>query len=269
MKDLKISMIQTPLFWEDKTKNLALFTQKISEAILQQPDVIVLPEMFTTGFTMHSREFAEEMSGESVVWMQQQAKKHQIVLTGSIIIKENDGYYNRLLWVFPDGQMEYYDKRHLFRMANENDFFAAGKKRLIINYKGWRICPMVCYDLRFPVWSRNTDFQNSSKNTVYDCLIYVANWPEARVSHWEKLLEARAIENQCFVVGVNRIGKDGNGIPYSGSSAIIHPKGNKLSITKPHQENIETITLLRDELEAYRTKFPAWQDADDFILKEL
>lgn len=269
MTSLKVAIIQTPLFWEDKPQNLTLFTQKISDAKKQQPDVVVLPEMFTTGFTMNSKQFAEEMNGESVVWMQEQAITHQIALTGSIIIKENDSYYNRLLWVYPDGKIEYYDKRHLFRMANENDFFAAGNKRLIVNYKGWRICPMVCYDLRFPVWSRNTDFETFTHNPAYDCLIFVANWPEARVSHWEKLLGSRAIENQCFVIGVNRVGKDGNDINYSGSSAVIHPKGNKLSSTKPHQENIETITLHRDELEAYRAKFPAWQDADDFILKGL
>ena len=262
MNNLNISIIQAPLFWEDKPKNLTMFTEKIAEAKKQQTDVVVLPEMFTTGFTMHSEEFAENMDGETVSWMQVQAKQHQIALTGSLIIQENGNYYNRLLWVFPNGEIEHYDKRHLFRMAGENNYFSPGKTRLIVEFKGWKICLMICYDLRFPAWSRNIHFGKKTNEPAFDCLIYVANWPEPRVSHWEKLLEARAIENQCYVVGVNRIGEDANNITYSGGSAIIHPKGKKLSNTQSHQENIETITLNYEEMKRYREKFSAIQDAD-------
>ena len=262
MNNLNISIIQTPLFWEDKHQNTEMFTQKIAKAKKQGTDVVVLPEMFTTGFTMHSEKFAEKMDGETILWMQNQAKEHQIALTGSLIIQENDKYYNRLLWVFPDGEIKHYDKRHLFRMAAENNYFSHGKERLIVEFKGWKICPMICYDLRFPTWSRNINFNKKTNEPVFDCLIYVANWPQPRVSHWEKLLEARAIENQCYVVGVNRIGEDGNSIPYSGSSAVIDPKGEKLSTTQAHQENIETITLSFEEMKHYREKFPAIQDAD-------
>lgn len=262
MNNLKISIIQTPLFWEDMHQNRIMFTQKIAIAKQQQTDIIVLPEMFTTGFSMNSEQLAEKMDGETVLWMQAQAKQHQITLTGSLIIQENGNYYNRLLWVSPDGKISQYDKRHLFRMAGENNYFSPGNKRLIVETKGWKICPLICYDLRFPAWSRNIHFDTKTKEPAFDCLIYIANWPEARVSHWEKLLAARAIENQCYVVGVNRIGEDGNNIIYSGNSAIIHPKGKKLSTTQAHQENIETITLNYAEMKHYREKFPAIQDAD-------
>ncbi|MDT8411648.1 MAG: amidohydrolase [Vicingaceae bacterium] len=268
--NLKISIIQTELYWENPTNNLAMFTQKIA-SINDATDVIVLPEMFTTGFTMNSEKLAETMDGKIIAWMKEQAKNKNAAIVGSIIIKDQiispsgrprGTFYNRLLWVFPDGAIKHYDKHHLFRMAGENNYFSPGKTRLIVEFKGWKICPMICYDLRFPAWSRNIHFGKKTNEPVFDCLIYVANWPEPRVSHWEKLLEARAIENQCYVVGVNRIGKDANNITYSGSSAVINPKGEKLSNTQSHQEKIETITLNYDEMKHYREKFPAIQDAD-------
>ena len=248
--NLKITIIQTELHWENAAKNLAMFTEKIA-SITEVTDVIVLPEMFTTGFTMNSTQFAETMDGETVVWMKQQAKSKNAAVVGSLIITENNLYFNRLIWVQPDGKIYTYNKRHLFRMANEHEFYTSGNERLIVEYKDWKICPLICYDLRFPVWSRNKEFKvQSSKFKVdlqshdkvpnlepetlnlkpaFDCLIYVANWPEARKEPWCKLVEARAIENQVYVVGVNRVGVDGKQMIYSGNSAVIDPKGNVIS----------------------------------------
>lgn len=262
---LKITTIQSELHWEDVDQNLEMFSQKIA-AIKEPTDIIVLPEMFNTGFSMQSGKLAEEMGGKSGTWLKEQAREANAVIVASLIIKENENYYNRLVWAQPDGVCQTYDKRHLFRMAEEHHHFTAGKERLIINYKGWRICPLVCYDLRFPVWSRNSSFKTTSSESVYDCLIYIANWPEARRDPWNKLLQARAIENQAYVIGVNRVGVDGKGISYSGDSSAIDPKGNVLSSTKPSINQIETVELSMTELTEFREKFPVSMDADLFSI---
>lgn len=254
--NLKITIIQSELHWENVEENLAMFAKKI-EAINEQTDIVVLPEMFTTGFSMESVKLAEKMDGKSVKWMKQLAVKKNAVITGSIIIEEEGKYFNRLLWVQPDENVLTYDKRHLFRMAEEDKHFTAGEERLIVEWKGWKVCPLICYDLRFPVWSRNS-------LPAFDCLIYVANWPEARKEPWYKLLEARAIENQVYVVGVNRVGFDGKDISYSGNSAVIDPKGNSISIIKTKLNETVTIELNKQALEDFREKFPVGLDADDF-----
>jgi len=274
--NLKITIIQSELHWENKAKNLALFTEKIA-SITEATDIIVLPEMFTTGFTMNAEPLAESMNGETVAWMKQQAKNKNAAIVGSIIITEKNRYFNRLIWAQPNGEVYHYDKRHLFRMANEHETFSSGNSRLIVEWRGWKICPLVCYDLRFPVWSRNKPINPHSSLTThysplttqnpspaYDCLIYVANWPEARKEPWCKLLEARAIENQVYVVGVNRVGCDGKDIPYSGNSAVIDPKGYAISNIPAHQNYIQTIELNRQELDDFRDKFPVGLDGDDF-----
>lgn len=258
--DLKVTIIQSELHWENVDKNLAMFSEKI-DAISEPTDVIVLPEMFNTGFSMYSKELAENMNGKTVNWMKEQAKRSDAVVTGSLIIEEHNNFYNRLIWVQPDGDFYTYDKRHLFRMADENESFSAGTKRLIVNYKGWRICPLICYDLRFPVWSRNT----SNKETpAYDCLIYIANWPAARKAPWSKLLEARAIENQCYVIGANRIGEDGKNIAYSGNSVIVNAKGEVISNIPENTAYSETINLKLVELNDFRADFPVSMDGDEF-----
>ncbi|TXB64718.1 amidohydrolase [Vicingus serpentipes] len=254
--NLKITIIQSELHWENVEENLAMFAKKI-EAINEQTDIVVLPEMFTTGFSMESVKLAEKMDGKSVKWMKQLAVKKNAVITGSIIIEEEGKYFNRLLWVQPDENVLTYDKRHLFRMAEEDKHFTAGEERLIVEWKGWKVCPLICYDLRFPVWSRNS-------LPAFDCLIYVANWPEARKEPWYKLLEARAIENQVYVVGVNRVGFDGKDISYSGNSAVIDPKGNSISNIKTKLNETVTIELNKQALEDFREKFPVGLDADDF-----
>lgn len=274
--NLKITILQSELHWENAAKNLAMFTDKIA-SITETTDVIVLPEMFTTGFTMNAKPLAETMNGNTVAWMKEQAKIKNAAVVGSLIITENNLYFNRLIWAQPDGKISFYNKRHLFRMANEHETYSAGNSRIIVEYKGWKICPLICYDLRFPVWSRNKPIPNPSQRAgslssltshhsppAFDLLIYVANWPEARKEPWCKLLEARAIENQVYVVGVNRVGKDGKDIPYSGNSAVINPKGNIISNILEHQNCIQTIELNRQELEDFREKFPVGLDGDDF-----
>lgn len=281
--NLKITIIQSELHWENAVKNLAMFTEKIA-SINEATDVIVLPEMFTTGFTMNSAQLAETMEGKTVEWMKQQAKSKNAAIVGSIIIEEKvispsaDGrprgtFYNRLIWVQPDGKIYTYDKRHLFRMAGENQYYSAGNERLVVEWRGWKICPLICYDLRFPVWSRNKPIPNTRSLSslithhsppAFDLLIYVANWPEARKTPWSKLLGARAIENQVYVVGVNRVGVDGKQMVYSGNSAVINPKGNIMSNIAEHQNYIQTIELNREELDDFRAKFPLDLDGDDF-----
>lgn len=275
---LNITVIQSELHWEDVDKNLEMFALKIA-AITQPVDVIVLPEMFNTGFSMESEKLAETMSGKTVAWMKILAKKNEAVLTGSLIIYENGNYFNRLVWVQPDSSIYTYDKRHLFRMADEDSCFSAGTERLIVKYKGWRICPMICYDLRFPVWARNKKLAvdrccgfealtNTSdpQHNVYDVLIYVANWPAVRKQPWSKLLEARSIENQCYVVGVNRVGKDDNNIDYSGNSVVVDSKGEVISTILEHEDCSETLSLSLTELNSFRAKFPVGLDGDDFTL---
>jgi predicted amidohydrolase len=265
VQNLNISIIQTNLHWQNRAANLEHFERLIEQA--EQGDLIILPEMFTSGFTMQATQVANVANGEVLQWMQSMAFKKQAVITGSTVIEEEGKFYNRLLWVNPDGTFEHYNKRHLFRMANENEHYAEGKSRLITRLSDWRICPLVCYDLRFPAWSRNVNFsQNFERNHQYDILIYVANWPERRSHAWKSLLVARAIENQCYVVGVNRIGTDGNDIAYSGDSMVINPLGEVISNTKAHQESVETLNLNLSELLNFRKSFPANEDADSFLL---
>jgi len=274
MEDIKITIIQSELHWENVDKNLELFSKKIS-AISEQTDLIVLPEMFNTGFTMNAKNLAEKADGKTTQWMKQKAKEKHCVVTGSLIIEEEGKYFNRLIWMKPDGSYHIYDKRHLFRLANEQNYYSPGNNRLIVELKGWRICPLVCYDLRFPVWSRNKKLtvdnlqltNTDSRDSIYDILIYVANWPERRAHPWKTLLPARTIENQCYVVGVNRIGNDGNNIYHSGDSAVINAKGEIISKTKAHEEFVETVKLSYKELEEFRKSFPVGMDADDFEIK--
>ena len=280
MQNLSVTLIQTNLFWENPTANLANLEEKIAQISLPT-DLIILPEMFNTGFTMNVKEVAEPMNFTTFKWIKQQAKRVQAVITGSFIVKEGEQYFNRLIWMRPDGSFEIYDKRHLFRMGGEHHNFAGGSKRLIVELKGWRICPLICYDLRFPVWSRNFQeekkskeikeniipnnsnllFESSSLN--YDLLIYVANWPAVRSQVWDTLLQARAIENQSFCIGVNRVGSDGMGLNYTGNSAVIDFKGNPIFYQKD-SEIIKSQILNKEELDDFRAKFPAYLDADDF-----
>ena len=256
MSTLTITGIQSSLHWEDKEANLQMFEEKIF-SISQPTEIVVLPEMFSTGFSMQPKKLAEPMDGETVEWMKRIAAKKKIILTGSVIIEEDRNFYNRLVWVLPNGQIGYYDKRHLFAYGDEDQHYTAGKKRLIASVKGWKINLMVCYDLRFPVWSRQQgDFE-------YDVLIYVANWPERRVHAWTTLLRARAIENQSYVIGVNRTGDDGNKIPYTGESMAVDPMGEIL-YHKNDEEDVFTVTLDKSHLEKTREKFPFWKDADRF-----
>lgn len=267
MKDINVTIIQVPLAWEDKERNLELFSQKI-ESIKERTDLIVLPEMFNSGFTMNTADIPETMEGNTVKWLNDIAIKKKVVICGSLIIEENGEFYNRFIWAQPDGIIFKYDKRHLFRMAGEHHHFAAGKQELIINYHNWNFKPLVCYDLRFPVWSRNKrQRRDTSFIPSYDCLVYVANWPERRSYAWKNLLIARAIENQCYVIGVNRIGNDGNDISYSGDSCIINPKGEVISAISAHEEKTETVSLSFSELAEFRKAFPVIEDADDFEIK--
>lgn len=257
LKELRITTIQSNLIWEDVEKNLENFKNKI-DLIQGSTDIIVLPEMFTTGFSMNPAKFGESMEGHTVSWMKKMASLSKAYILGSIIIKENNNFFNRLLVVSYDGNIQYYDKKHLFAMADENKYYHAGSKKLVFEFEGWKICPLICYDLRFPVWSRN---QNN-----YDLLVYVANWPEKRNHHWKTLLKARAIENQSYVVGVNRIGKDGNNIDYSGDTCVIDPMGHIISTTELHKESIETVIISKNELEHIRKILPFSADADQFLL---
>ncbi len=254
---LRITTIQTHLHWEDKIQNLSHLTHKMAD-LKGKTDIIVLPEMFTTGFTMRPNLFAETMEGESVAWMRQQAKALEADICGSLIIVENGIFYNRLVWMHANGRHEVYDKRHLFGLADEPKYYGSGSARLLLNCKGWKICPLICYDIRFPVWSRNVD--------EYDILIYVANFPERRIHAWSSLLVARAIENQAYVVGVNRVGEDGNGIYHSGDTAVIDFEGNTI-YKMSHEEDIETHIFDKKDLSDFRQKLPFLKDKDEFMLK--
>ena len=262
MQDLKITIIQSNLHWENIEANLKMFSEKIS-SIQGKTDLIVLPEMFGTGFTMNNKPLAETMKGKTVEWMKRMAKEKNCVITGSVIIEEKKKYYNRLIWMLPNGKFKTYDKRHLFRYAGEEKYYSAGKKKLIVELNGWKICPLVCYDLRFPVWIRNKISKNKSE---YDLLLFVANWPERRNYPREALLLARAIENQSYVIGVNRVGKDGGDINHSGDSVFINPQGEVISKAKPNEETSMTVELSYSALEEWRKKFPVWMDADKFKL---
>ncbi len=257
MRDLNVTIVQTKLFWEDINANLGHFDTVINKISIDT-DLIILPEMFTTGFTMNAEKLAQTMDGESVSWMKQISGKKKTDITGSLIIKEDKKFFNRLVWVKPTGELFFYDKKHLFRFSSEEKTFTPGSKRIIVNLKGWKICPFVCYDLRFPLWTRNY-------HKTYDIAIFVANWPEMRSLHWKTLLAARAIENQAYTIGVNRVGRDGNNLDYSGDSSIIDPKGN-IIFQKSSVSCVHTETIPFNPLQEYRDKFPAWMDADDFII---
>lgn len=260
MSSLTFTLIQTQLCWEDKEANLRKLEEKINN--IQTPtQVVVLPEMFSTGFSMKPEVLAEQMDGITVSWMKRTAATKKVILTGSVIIEEGGKYYNRLIWMLPNGQYGYYDKRHLFAFANEDQHYTGGTQRLIASVNGWKINLLVCYDLRFPVWARQQ--YDAEQNFEYDVLVYVANWPERRNTAWKTLLQARAIENQCYVIGVNRVGNDGNYIYHSGDSMVVDPLGAIL-YHKEHDEDIFTITLQKDHLKDVREKFQFWRDADEF-----
>ncbi|RAK68284.1 amidohydrolase [Hymenobacter edaphi] len=260
VSDLTVSFIQLPLKWHSPATNRAELAAHIAE-ISVATDLIVLPEMFSTGFSMDAAHWAEPVDGPTLAWMRELAARRDAVITGSVMTRDEEGrFYNRLLWVRPDGSFSHYDKRHLFRMAGEHEVYSAGQQRLVEEWRGWRICPLICYDLRFPVWSRNDLHQ------PYDLLLYVANWPAARRTAWITLLRARAIENQAYTMGVNCLGLDPAGQPYDGDSALLDMKGEYL-VEVGNQETGITRTLRRADLEAYRSRFPALLDADEFELR--
>ena len=254
---LHTTLVQAALHWEDKEANRQQLAGKLS-TLSVQTDLVVLPEMFTTGFTMNPQLLAEPTEGPTFEWMAGQAGRLGAVVAGSFIVEEDGIYFNRLLWVRPDGSYEKYDKRHLFTLAGEQEHYAPGHHRLIVELNGWKILPLICYDLRFPVWARNVE--------QYDLLIYVANWPEMRRQAWRTLLAARAIENQSFTLGVNRVGNDGNGFPYTGNSSAFDFAGEELL----HASNVEglfTLQLSYDEQQAFRKKLPFLSDQDRFEIK--
>jgi omega-amidase len=253
---MKIAIIQSGLYWENPQANRDYFEEKIS-SIVEAIDLIVLPEMFTSGFTMNPAVVAEQMDGETIRLLKSLAKAKNCAITGSIVILENGNYYNRLVFVSPTGALQYYDKKHLFTLAGEDKVYKAGTKKIVIDYKGFKICPLICYDLRFPVFARNID--------NYDVLIYVANWPKPRVNAWDILLKARAVENMCYTIGVNRIGVDSNNLEYSGHSQIVDFLGN--SIVAPQEdEGIFIATLDREKMLETRKKLPFLTDRDLFVI---
>jgi omega-amidase len=254
---MKVVLIQSSLFWENPKANRNDFEKKI-HSISENVDLIVLPEMFTTGFTMKPDIVAETMQGETVIWLISLAKAKNMAIMGSLIIEENNNFYNRLLFIFPTGEIKFYDKKHLFTLAGEDKIYTAGTKKLIIDYKGWKICPLICYDLRFPVFSRNAEH--------YDLLIYIASWPKTRINAWDALLKARAIENMCYTVGVNRIGGDDNGFHYNGHSQVLDFLGDYL-LESLETNGVFIVELNKAELLSARKKFNFLNDQDSFVLK--
>ncbi|WP_205943236.1 nitrilase family protein [Pedobacter frigoris] len=256
INNLKITIFQAYLFWENTDKNLQNLALRLSMGIKEKTDLIILPEMFNTGFTMNAEALAEEMNGKTMLWMQQTAQKYDCVVCGSLIIKENNHYYNRLIWMLPDGSFSHYDKRHLFGLGNEDKSYTAGEQQVIVDLKGWKIRLAICYDLRFPVWLRN-------KYQEYDILLIIASWPDKRSAHWNALIPARAIENQSYVIGANRVGHDGNEIYHSGHSQCIDPQG-KTVYYKPEDEDLYTFSINYEEVVKTRRIFPFLRDADQF-----
>jgi omega-amidase len=254
MANLKVTLIQTPLYWENADKNIDMFSKKF-DSLKKKTDLIILPEMFTTGFTMKAKELAESMDGKIVGFMKQYSKKLDAYICGSVIIKSGKKFFNRLILSSPEGKIEYYDKRHLFSMGKEDLIYTNGKKHLISNIRGWRVSFFICYDLRFPVWSRNRN--------DYDLAVYSANWPKERNYYWKNLLLARAIENQCYVAGVNGIGNDGNGYALSGDSAVIDPLG-KYVVDAKKKAGVFSAVLDKNVIDNFRKRFPAYKDADKF-----
>lgn len=262
MADLSITTVQTNISWEDKESNLKMLEEKIV-SLQQKTQIVVLPEMFNTGFSMNTTALAEDMNGPTIQWMKRISKENNIILTGSIMIEEDGLFYNRLIWMMPNHQIGVYDKRHLFGFSKEDEFYERGHKRLITSVNGWKINLQICYDLRFPVWARQQGADISIPE--YDILIYVANWPEKRNHAWETLLTARAIENQCYVVGVNRVGEDGNQQKYIGNTCVIDPMGETL-YKKNRVEDMHQAIFKKDDLLNIRSSFPFLKDRDSFTI---
>jgi omega-amidase len=256
MSELRVTLVQTALVWEDKQANLNHFGLLLKG--LENTDLVVLPEMFTTGFSMDTS-LAEGMDGTCVNWMREQANQLQVPVCGSLMVAEDGKFYNRFVWMNPDGTSTHYNKRHLFRLGKETDHFTQGSEQLVVRYKDWNLLLQVCYDLRFPVWMRRTP-----KNE-YDAILIAANWPERRVMHWRLLLQARAIENQCYMVAVNRVGLDGQGLNHTGSSGLINPRGEWVQ-DMDAQNGVATVVLHKQEVTDWREAFPAANDADSFVL---
>ncbi len=261
MSQLKVAILQSDIIWENPKENREAYTKKIA-TIVPGTELVLLPEMFTSGFTMNAEEIAEGMEGETILWMKKMAITYNVAILGSMIIKvlENNRntFKNRLLFVTPDGKIQFYDKRHTFTLAKENEVYERGYTKLIVSYKGWKICPLICYDLRFPVWARNRE--------NYDLLLYVANWPTPRISAWDTLLRARAIENMSYTIGVNRVGIDGNGHEYSGNSACYDPMGNCMVKNNKGEAVIMYVTLDKEKQNLARKKFHFLSDMDTFSI---
>ena len=264
MSTLKISLVQANLLWENKKANLDRFTGIIND-LKGKTNIVILPEMFSTGFSMSPETLAESMEGETVSWMKNISASTKLIITGSLMIKDGEDYFNRLIWMLPNGSMGIYDKRHLFAYAGEDQHYTSGTKRLIASVNGWKLNLQVCYDLRFPVWARQNPMARREEEPEYDVLVYVANWPEKRSHAWKTLLTARAIENQAYVIGVNRVGEDGNGIYHSGDSSVISPMGEIL-FTQKDEECVQTIELSKTDLQSVREKLPFLKDADGFMV---
>ncbi|WP_340618384.1 amidohydrolase [Xenorhabdus entomophaga] len=255
-QNLKVTLVQTDLFWESAEQNREHIEQHIEK--ITDSDLIVLPEMFTTGFSMKPQDLAETMDGPSIQWMKAMAAKKACAIVGSMIITENQRFYNRLLWVNADGSIAHYDKKHLFSYAQEDHAYTAGNAPLVVDFKGWKIATFICYELRFPVWSRNVSGH-------YDAAIYIASWPARRSTHWRSLLQARAIENQSYVIGVNRVGQDGNQLEYDGHTMLIDPMGDIL-LHEINDEAVKTVPISLSHVQEVREHFPFLKDADDFVL---
>ncbi len=263
MQDLKVAFIQTDLSWEAREENLKRFDLHLRK-IHEDVDLVILPEMFNTAFSINPESCAEEMNGAGVTYLQKQSEVLNAVVIGSLLIRTGGGFVNRLIAAYPDGKLETYDKRHLFRLSEEYKIFNGGNERLVINVKGWKICPLVCYDLRFPVWSKNT---YTDGRYEYDVLVYVANWPNVRSHVWKTLLLARAMENQVYSIGVNRIGEDGHGMHHSGDSMVVDPKGNILASAPSGEEAVMVARLSRQDLELNRESFTLGMDWDRFTIE--
>lgn len=256
--ELHIVGIQADLFWENPAKNLASFEEKIN-SLPKNTDLVVLPETFTTGFTMNPEKVAEKMNGNAVSWMVKMAIENQFAITGSLVINHDNNYYNRLVFVHPSGKIETYDKRHSFTLVGEHKVYTSGKEKLMVAYKGWKICPLICYDIRFPVWARNTE--------NYDLLIFMANWPVTRITAWNSLLKARAIENMSYVIGVNRVGKDVHNYEYSGNSLVIDYLGEELSKLPKNEVGIVNASISKKHQQKVREKLGFLNDMDSFTIR--
>ncbi len=258
MQHLKLALIQSELVWQNADQNRKNFSEKIN-LISEDVDIVVLPEMFSTGFTMNPREVAEQMNGETVKWMQKTASIKDFAICGSVVIEDKNKFYNRFIFVFPSGEIKYYNKRHLFSLAGEEKVYTSGVEKVIIHYNGWRICPQICYDLRFPVFARNVE--------EYDLLLYVANWPKPRINAWNALLKARAIENMCYVVGVNRVGGDNNNLEYNGHSKTYNCYGEPISKQTKEEEFVELVCLDKNHISQVRNQLNFLNDKDEFKLQ--